>query len=51
VTYAGSAPESVAGLLQVNVVIPQSAPTGAAVPLILNIGGSQSQAGVTIAIQ
>jgi len=50
VTYAGSAPEAVAGLLQVNVVVPRSAPIGTAISLILKIGNAASQTGTTIAI-
>lgn len=42
---------SVPGLLQVNVTVPSSAPAGAAVPVIVNIGGIDSQAGVTMAIR
>jgi uncharacterized protein (TIGR03437 family) len=48
--YAGSAPGSVAGLLQVNAVVPQGVSPGSAVPLILSAGGIESQAGVTIAV-
>ena len=51
VTYAGSAPESVAGLFQVNALVPQAAQTGAGVPLTLRIGDAPTQTGVTIAIQ
>lgn len=43
VQYAGSAPGAVAGLLQVNVTVPEDAPTGAAVPLQLYIGDFVSQ--------
>ena len=49
--FAGSAPDAVAGLLQVNVVVPQGAPSGPAVPLVLSVGGVGSQGGVTIAVQ
>jgi uncharacterized protein (TIGR03437 family) len=48
--FAGSAPRF-AGLLQLNVRIPADAPTGAAVPLQLFVGGNASQAGATIAVQ
>jgi uncharacterized protein (TIGR03437 family) len=41
----------VSGLFQVNAMIPQSVPTGPAIPIVLKIGDSQSSAGVTIAIQ
>jgi uncharacterized protein (TIGR03437 family) len=49
--YAGSAPDSIAGLLQVNAVVPQGVATGSAVPITLTIGETQSQAGVTIAVK
>lgn len=42
---------SVPGLLQVNVSIPANAPIGAVVPVLVNIGGVDSQAGVTMAIK
>jgi uncharacterized protein (TIGR03437 family) len=49
--YAGSAPESIAGLLQVNAVVPQGIATGSAVPIIVTVGGAPSQAGVTLAVK
>ena len=49
--YAGAAPGFVAGVMQVNFQIPDDAPTGAAVPLTLLIGGAPSQMGITIAIR
>ena len=39
------------GEIQVNVTIPANAPTGNAVPLVVNIGGASSRADATIAIQ
>ena len=51
VVYAGSAPGFVSGAMQVNVRIPDNAPTGAAVPLVVKIGTASTQPGVTIAIQ
>jgi uncharacterized protein (TIGR03437 family) len=50
VTYQGSAPSEVSGLLQVNAVVPAGAPTGPDA-LMLTIDGQNSQPGVTIAIQ
>jgi uncharacterized protein (TIGR03437 family) len=50
VQYAGSAPGEVAGLLQVNAVVPQGVSRGAAVPVTVSVGGIASQAGVTIAV-
>jgi uncharacterized protein (TIGR03437 family) len=50
VTFAGEAPGLVAGVLQVNLVIPPNTPSGA-VPLIISVGGVQSQAGVTLSVK
>jgi uncharacterized protein (TIGR03437 family) len=50
VQYAGGAPGFVAGLMQVNIVIPGNISPGAAVPVILKVADSQSQGGVTIAV-
>jgi uncharacterized protein (TIGR03437 family) len=47
--YAGVSPGSVVGLLQVNVRIP--AGVSGTVPIVLNVGGVTSRAGVTIAVQ
>jgi uncharacterized protein (TIGR03437 family) len=51
VHYAGAAPGEVAGLLQVNAVVPASVAPGPAVPLMLKIGGVPSQASVSIAVR
>jgi uncharacterized protein (TIGR03437 family) len=53
IQYSGSAPGEIAGILQVNFVIPQACATstGPAVPLVLFIGGNKSQPNLTIAIQ
>ena len=50
VQYAGGAPGVVEGVIQVNLQIPANQ-TGAAVPLVLLIGDSSSQPGITLAIQ
>lgn len=42
---------SVPGLLQLNVTVPANAPTGAAVPVVVNLGGVDSQAAVTMAVR
>ena len=49
--YAGAVGGFSAGLLQVDVRVPSDAPTGASVPLVINVGGVFSQPGVTIAIK
>ena len=51
VQYSGSAGDSIAGLLQVNAVVPQAVAPGGAVPVSVSIGGSPYQRGVTIAVQ
>lgn len=50
VTYAGGSPGLYAGVLQVNAAVPQAAKSGT-VSLTLNIGGTTSQSGVTIAVK
>ena len=49
VLFAGSAP-GFAGLLQVNARIPPGVGPGAAVPVLLRVGGASSQPGVTVAV-
>ena len=51
IVYAGEAPASVAGELQVNFRIPANAPVGNAVPIVLTIGTARSPDGVTMAIK
>lgn len=51
VNYAGAAPGLVAGVLQVNVLVPQQAPSGDAIPVVLKVGSVSSQSGVTLAIR
>ena len=48
--YAASAPGFV-GLMQINLTVPDGAPTGASVPVTLTIGTAQSPSGVTIAVK
>jgi uncharacterized protein (TIGR03437 family) len=50
VLYAGAAPGQVAGLIQVNVRIPDGTLSGA-VPIALTIGTRTSGAGLTVAVQ
>jgi uncharacterized protein (TIGR03437 family) len=49
VTYAGGAPGAIAGLMQINAVVP-SGVSGTA-PLIVTVGGVSSQPGVTIVVK
>jgi hypothetical protein len=49
VQYAGGAYGEVAGVLQLNVVVPSTV-SGSALPIIVHIGNAASQAGVTIAV-
>jgi uncharacterized protein (TIGR03437 family) len=49
--YAGASPFQVAGLEQLNVRIPDNAPTGPAIRVTVNVGGVVSPATVTMAIQ
>jgi uncharacterized protein (TIGR03437 family) len=51
VLYAGAAPGIIAGVIQVNCVIPADAPSGPAVPVVLYVGPTRTQAGVTLAIK
>jgi uncharacterized protein (TIGR03437 family) len=51
VLYAGAAPGMVAGMLQVNCKVPMESPSGYAVSIVLSVGTTSSQAGVTLAIQ
>ncbi len=50
VLYAGAAPGQVAGLLQVNVRVPQSVASGL-IPIIVSVGGAPSQPGVVLAVR
>jgi uncharacterized protein (TIGR03437 family) len=49
VRYAGGAPGQIAGLMQVNVVVPGG--LAGAVPVVLTVGGVASQGGVTVAVR
>jgi len=51
VDYCGEAPGFTAGVVQVNVLVPESVAPGNAVPVTVTIGGGTSQAGVTLAVQ
>ncbi|MGA2578564.1 MAG: glycoside hydrolase family 44 protein [Bryobacteraceae bacterium] len=49
--YCGEAPGFTAGLVQVNVLIPESVTPGSAVPVSIAFGGVVSQANVTVAVK
>jgi uncharacterized protein (TIGR03437 family) len=51
VQFVGSAPELVAGVLAVNVIVPQGVAPGSKVPISITIGGVDSQRAVTVAVQ
>ena len=51
VQYAGSAPGSFYGVMQVNLLIPAGAQSGAPNAVVINVGGVNSQTNVTLAIQ
>ena len=51
VSYCGEAPGSTNGLLQMNVVVPDSITPGSAVGVTITIGGVQSRSGVTMAVK
>jgi uncharacterized protein (TIGR03437 family) len=51
VLYAGSSPGLVDGVIQVNLRVPAAGQTGGAVPVLLYVGNSTSQSGLTLAIR
>lgn len=51
VIYAGAAPGLVAGVMQVNVRIPNGTNPSNAVPVTLTVGSANSQQGVTLAVR
>jgi uncharacterized protein (TIGR03437 family) len=51
VIYAGSAPDEVSGLLQVNAVVPESVVPGDQVSVIVTVGRANSHPGPTIAVK
>ena len=50
VNFAGGAPGSVAGVIQVNAQIPSGITAGGAVQVVVQVGTSNSQPGVTLAV-
>ena len=51
IVFAGEAPHTVTGLLQVNFRIPDDVEPGDAVPLVLTVGDAHSIEGVTMAVR
>jgi uncharacterized protein (TIGR03437 family) len=51
ILYAGAAPGLVAGVVQVNVRVPQTVAPGVAVPVSITVGTASSPAGVVMAVQ
>jgi uncharacterized protein (TIGR03437 family) len=51
VTYDGPAPAIIAGVSQINAVVPKDAPFGATVPLSVQVGTATSQSGLTVALK
>jgi uncharacterized protein (TIGR03437 family) len=51
ISFAGETPGIVSGVMQINVYIPQNAPTGSSVPVTVTIGTVATQSGLTVAIQ
>jgi uncharacterized protein (TIGR03437 family) len=51
VSYFGGAPGAVAGLTQINATVPANAHTGANIPVTVQVGSYQAQAGVTMVVQ
>ena len=51
VGFAGSAPGLIKGALQVNIQIPENAPTGDAVPLVIWVADFHTQDGITLAVR
>jgi uncharacterized protein (TIGR03437 family) len=49
--YAGTAPDEVWGLFQLDVTIPPGVTPGPSVPVVLTVGGVSSQKGLTMAVQ
>ncbi len=51
VDYSGGAPQSVAGLTQINAEVPSGVTPGSSVPVVVQIGTALSQAGITMAVR
>ena len=51
VLYAGSAASLISGVTLVNLAIPDNAPTGPSVPIVITVGAATTQAGVTVDVE
>ena len=51
VLYNGAAPAAIAGLTQINALVPAGVTPGSAVPIFVKIGNWTSQPGVTVAVK
>jgi uncharacterized protein (TIGR03437 family) len=51
VLYAGAAPDEVAGVLQINAVVPVDLQAGSAIPISVLVGGASSPLRATVAVQ
>jgi uncharacterized protein (TIGR03437 family) len=51
ITFLGSAPHMVSGMVQINIRLPKNAPVGDAVPLKIIVGDGISPDGVTMAVR
>jgi uncharacterized protein (TIGR03437 family) len=51
VSYAGWIADGLAGLYQINAVVPTTVTVGDAVPVVVSVGTANSQSGVTMAVQ
>jgi uncharacterized protein (TIGR03437 family) len=50
ISFAGEAPGAISGIMQVNARVPSGAGTGS-VPVIVSVGGVNSQANVTVSLR
>jgi len=51
IIYAGAAPGLVAGVMQLNVRVPDNVPSASALPIVVNVGGASSRFDVTVAVK